>query len=434
MILKRGDRGSLVSILQLGLMRSGYFAGVKDGIFGANTETALTRFQENHGLAPDGIAGRLTMEKIRPYIVGYTKYTVKEGDTLFSIANRLYSTVALIENANQNINALNLIPGTQITVPFNFSLVPTDIAYSSLLCELICEGLAVRYPFIELSSAGKSVLGRYLTTLKIGRGDSKVFLNASHHANEWITTPLALKYVEDFAMGVVNAGTLGGQNSEYMFDKNTLFVMPMVNPDGVDLVTGALEKDTTAYRDAVNISQKYPAISFPSGWKANILGTDLNLNYPAGWEQAREIKFAQGFVSPAPRDFVGVAPLSAPESSAVHRYSLQNDFNITISLHTQGEEIYWQFLDYAPDYARILGLEMSSLSGYSLTNPAESSGYAGYKDWFLRNYRRPGYTVEAGRGINPLPISDFAEIYPGIASIISAALAFGANNYIEEEN
>lgn len=432
MLLRRGNRGSLVSLLQLGLERSGYSPGTKDGIFGANTEAALIRFQENHGLVPDGIAGRLTMERIRPYIVGYTQYTVRSGDTLYSIASRLYSTVALIENANPNINALNLIPGGVITVPFNFPLVPTDIAYSSLLCELICEGLSVRYPFIELSSAGKSVLGRHLTTLTLGRGENRVFLNASHHANEWITTPLALKYIEEYAIGVVNGGALGGQNSEYMFDSNRLFVMPMVNPDGVDLVTGALEENTSAYRNAVNISQNYSSIPFPSGWKANILGTDLNLNYPAGWEQARAIKFAQGFVSPAPRDFVGTAPLSAPESSAVRRYSLENNFNITISLHTQGEEIYWQFLDYAPDYAQILGLEMARVSGYTLTSPVESSSYAGYKDWFLRNYRRPGYTIEAGRGANPLPISDFAEIYPDIVNIISAALAFGGNNRSRE--
>ena len=39
------------------------------------------------------------------------------------------------------------------------------------------------------------------------------------------------------------------------------------------------------------------------------------------------------------------------------------------------------------------------------------SGYAGYKDWFIMNYDRPGYTVEAGLGENPLPMSQFAQIY-----------------------
>ena len=86
-----------------------------------------------------------------------------------------------------------------------------------------------------------------------------------------------------------------------------------MNPDGVDLVTGALS-DGEYYENAVKIADDYPSVSFPDGWKANIDGTDLNLNYPANWERAKEIKYAQGFVSPAPRDFVGTAPLSAPES------------------------------------------------------------------------------------------------------------------------
>lgn len=40
-----------------------------------------------------------------------------------------------------------------------------------------------------------------------------------------------------------------------------------------------------------------------------------------------------------------------------------------------------------------------------------ASSFAGYKDWFLQEYRRPGYTIEAGIGNNPLPISQFNEIY-----------------------
>lgn len=42
--------------------------------------------------------------------------------------------------------------------------------------------------------------------------------------------------------------------------------------------------------------------------------------------------------------------------------------------------------------------------------PTES-GYAGYKDWFIQEYDRPGYTIEVGRGVNPLPMEQFEQIY-----------------------
>ena len=41
---------------------------------------------------------------------------------------------------------------------------------------------------------------------------------------------------------------------------------------------------------------------------------DLNLQFPANWEQAREIKFSQGYNKPAPRDYVGEGPLTAIEA------------------------------------------------------------------------------------------------------------------------
>jgi g-D-glutamyl-meso-diaminopimelate peptidase len=35
----------------------------------------------------------------------------------------------------------------------------------------------------------------------------------------------------------------------------------------------------------------------------------------------------------------------------------------------------------------------------------------GYKDWFIQDYKKPGYTIEVGKGINPLPIEQFNKIY-----------------------
>ncbi len=96
---------------------------------------------------------------------------------------------------------------------------------------------------------------------------------------------------------------------------------------------------------------------------------------------------------------------------ALYNFTLSHNFYLTISYHTQGREIYWQFQNYAPPYAREIGEQFAAASGYELTNTVYNSGFAGYKDWFLQNYKRPGYTIESGSGQNPLPINQFNEIY-----------------------
>lgn len=247
--------------------------------------------------------------------------------------------------------------------------------------------------------------------------------SAAHHANEWITTPLILKFIEELAEAVQNQGRLYGVEARNIVRAATIYTVPMVDPDGVDLVTGAIETGTLQYAAAQRLSDNYPKIPFPVGWKANLLGVDLNLQYPAGWLRAREIKFSQGYTRPGPRDYVGRAPLNQRESIALADFTQEIDPALVLAYHTQGKVIYWQFQDYAVPDARALGEEFARLSGYELSDTPYESSFAGYKDWFIQKFRRPGYTIEAGSGQNPLPIEQFPEIYrDNLGILVTAAL------------
>ena len=139
-------------------------------------------------------------------------------------------------------------------------------------------------------------------------------------------------------------------------------------------------------------------------------------------EEAKEIKYEQGYESPAPRDFVGEAPLSAPESRAVYDYTKRSSFELILAYHTQGEVIYWKYLDYEPDNSYRIARYFGEVSGYAVEETPAASGYAGYKDWFIQEYNLPGYTVEVGRGTNPLPMSQFAQIYEDNIGILLGAM------------
>ena len=301
-------------------------------------------------------------------------------------------------------------------------IVDTTVPITSASCDRMILDIVARYPFCRTELLTQTAFQRPIRTLVIGNGPRKVIYSAAHHANEWITSYVLLKFAEELAEAIENGGEIFGISAAAIRDAATIYMVPMVDPDGVDLVVGVLQPGDIQFDLAQRLARDYPTIPFPDGWKANLMGVDLNLNYPAGWLQAREIKFSQGFTTPGPRDYVGRAPLNQFETRALAGYTEFIDPALVLAYHSQGKEIYWSFQDIFVEGARELGEQFAQVSGYTLTEPAFNSSFAGYKDWFIQNFRKPGYTVEVGRGVNPLPLSQFEEIYrDNLGNLVLAA-------------
>jgi len=122
---------------------------------------------------------------------------------------------------------------------------------------------------------------------------------------------------------------------------------------------------------------------------------------------------------------VGFGPLTEPEALAMYDFTLSHDFALVLAYHTQGREIYWNFQNTNPPNGYRIGRIFSDVSGYALADVPYNSSFAGYKDWFIQTYHKPGYTIEAGFGENPLPLLQFSEIYQdnlGILVLAATAL------------
>ena len=166
----------------------------------------------------------------------------------------------------------------------------SNILYSSKILNENISRLVTNYPFLQTGLIGYSVFNNPIPYIKIGIGDTEVFYSAAIHANEWITCPILVKFVEEFCLAYTNNTTIYGYNARDIFNDTSIYIVPMCNPDGVNLVTGEIKPGSKNYIDAKKIADNFPSIPFPSGWKANIRGVDLNLQFPARLEKCKKNK------------------------------------------------------------------------------------------------------------------------------------------------
>jgi g-D-glutamyl-meso-diaminopimelate peptidase len=280
--------------------------------------------------------------------------------------------------------------------------------------------LNYEYPFFKINNIGKSTLGEKIIYIKLGEGNKKLFINASHHANEWMTSLIIMMFIEKYLKLYKNKEFYRGYNIEELWKNVSVFIVPMVNPDGVNLcLKNKKILNNNIYK---NIFEKYK--NNLNNWKANIRGVDLNLNYPAGWEIAVKNKLKKGINKPGPRDYPGPNAISEIETKNIINFTKIFNFDMTISLHSQGREIYCNYLNYKIEKAYEIGKKFERVSGYLLTNPNYNSSFAGYKDWFIENFIKPGYTIEIGKGEEgkSLPLEQAREIYEEMEEIFFVAI------------
>ncbi len=144
------------------------------------------------------------------------------------------------------------------------SIVPTKINYNYSLMQQNLSILKSFYPFLSIQIVGKSILSKNIYVIKLRNGPKEVFYSGSIHANEWITSTLLMKFIEDYCISYNNNSTLYNYSVQKLFNNVTIYIMPIINPDGVDLVTGNIPKTSNSFVYTKNISKNFPDIPFPN--------------------------------------------------------------------------------------------------------------------------------------------------------------------------
>ena len=223
----------------------------------------------------------------------------------------------------------------------------------------------------EKGIIGKSYNKRKIYYFKVRKTDYPIILvQYGIHAREHITCHLAFEQINHF----VKKGKSG-----------TVYFIPALNPDGIN----------------VSIA-KFPL------FKSNARCVDLNLNFDArfGCGKTNRREFSLD-------NFIGSKPFSEKESKAIRDFTLRVKPNLTISYHSKGQEIYFDFHQNKKEFLRDLyyAYLVAKCTGYKIVTGLDSAG--GYKDWCVEKLKIPALTIEVGSDdlIHPITEKDLPKIF-----------------------
>lgn len=270
----------------------------------------------------------------------------------------------------------------------------------------------LRENFADLSYEviGYSALKREIIAYTVGRKNG-LLICAAFHSMEHLTATIAFKFLNEVLLlqkhnkVIANALKTSG-----------LTVIPMMNPDGIEIsIHGA---DTAKHKQKF-VNDVLQKANIPhTQWQANANAVDLNHNFDADFSGVKEREKEAGITSPSPTRYGGEYPESESETKALCNYCKKHSFSKAVALHTQGQEIYYDFGKNTPKESLTLANNLATLSGYKVSHPEAIAVGGGFKDWFIEYFKKPAFTLEIGLGKNPLPNQIIETEYPKVSKML----------------
>lgn len=234
---------------------------------------------------------------------------------------------------------------------------------------------------------GKTIMNRFLYCISIGTGEKTAVFAAAFHGLEYLTAPALLSFAEYYS-----------EQYEY-HDRLRVFIVPMVNPDGVDIVLNGINPASSVHRQLLKDTG---IADFSRQWQANAMGVDINHNFNADWDSI--------YKKPMPSKYGGKYPESELETRAMTKLLRKVQPDLFIAFHSQGKEIYYDFNGMENKDAEKTAGAIAAKCGYRAAAPTGTAAFGGAKDWYIKEYHKQAFTVELGEGKNPLPVSQLDEM------------------------
>ena len=248
--------------------------------------------------------------------------------------------------------------------------------------------------FPTVFSLGHSHEHREIFCIKQGYGKTKIVLAAAFHGLEYLTGIALLDFAQKF------------QDMKEYHKKVTLYIVPLVNPDGVNIALYGLNPKNLYHQDLISHTG---IIDFKNLWQANAQGVDINHNFNAEWKSVYD--------SPGPSKYGGPYPESEPETRAITHMLKIIRPEIFVAFHSQGREIYYDFNGLENKTSKETAHNIAKTCGYTVAKPTGPAPFGGAKDWYIKEYTKEAFTIELGQGKNPLPHSELTDMKQDVINI-----------------
>lgn len=270
--------------------------------------------------------------------------------------------------------------GKKVTSTLTVRIVNFKKAYTSAKVRADIEALEEMYPaLIKTGSIGKSVKGADIPLVMLGRGERKALITAGIHSREYLTIAFTMRCIEDYAAAYYSkTGKYGNYDMVKLLDEYTLYIVPMINPDGLDAVTAGQK---TLYDNSLK----------DENYKRNANGVNLNRNFPFEWEKVTDGSDITG------EAYKGKSAGSEPETQALMKLCDEHEFEWLYSMHLYGNNIFWRDSKngVVPGDEALVN-KLNKVCVFSITpSTTTANGYGGgFENWFRQTYNRPGFCVE----------------------------------------
>lgn len=241
--------------------------------------------------------------------------------------------------------------------------------------------------FKRVSVIGNTLEKRNIFCIELGNGENCAVFAAAFHGLEYLTAAALTEFSKRFS------------EMTELHSRLKLYIVPMVNPDGVEIALHGIDPKNPYHRDII---KRTGIIDFKKVWQANASGVDINHNFNADWKSV--------LISPGPTKYGGEFPESEPETRAVIKLLRKTEPELFIAFHSQGREIYYDFNGMESKSAKQNAEDVAGKCGYKAATPQGTASFGGAKDYYIQEYHKEAYTVELGTGKNPLPHSALPEM------------------------